>query len=83
MTMVHIPVDETLLAQAGVDPAQAGQQLSVLAAAKLFELHRLTLAQAALLAGLSLADFMEELGKLRISWINLTDDQIAHDVTMA
>ncbi len=81
--MLQIPVDEELLASAGVDPAQAGQEVRLLAAAKLFELRRLTLAQAAHLAGLPLGDFMEELGKLKISWINLTDEQIAHDIEMA
>jgi predicted HTH domain antitoxin len=83
MKIVQIPVDEKLLASAGLDPAQAGEQFRVLAAAKLFELRRLTLAQAADLAALPLAGFMEELGRLGISWINLTDAQVAHDLEMA
>lgn len=83
MTLVQIPVDENLLATAGIDPAHAGNEFKLLAAAKLFELHRITLGQAAELAGLPLGSFMEELGKLKISWINLTDAQIAHDIDMA
>ena len=83
MTMVQIPVDEKLLASAGVDPAHAGQEFGLLTAVKLFELRRLSLAQAAHLAGMPLAEFMEELGKLKISWINLTQEQIGHDIEMA
>jgi len=83
MTLLEIPINEELLATAGVNPADAGKEFRLLAAAKLFELRRLTLAQAAELAGVPLADFMEELGKLKISWINLTDAQIAHDIQTA
>jgi predicted HTH domain antitoxin len=81
--MVQIPVDEKLLASAGVDPVHAGEEFRLLAAAKLFELRRLTLGQAAHLAGLPLVEFIDELGKLRVPWINLTDEQIAHDIAMA
>lgn len=83
MTMLQFPVDEKLLASAGMDPEHAGQEFRLLAAAKLFELRRLTLAEAAHLAGLPLGAFMEELGRLKISWINLPDEQIAHDIAMA
>ena len=83
MTVVQIPIDEALLANAGVDPARVEEVFRILAAAKLFELRRLTLTQAAHLAGLPLGNFMEELGKLNISWINLTDSQLAHDFEMA
>lgn len=83
MTLVQIPIDEKLLASAGVDPAHAGEQFRLLAAAKLFELRRLSLTRAAHLAGLPLSDFMTELGKLKISWIDLSGDELAHDLGMA
>lgn len=83
MTLVQIPVDEKLLASAGLDPVHAGEEFRILAAAKLFELRRISLGQGAELAGLPLGSFMEELGKLKISWINLTDEQVVHDLEMA
>jgi predicted HTH domain antitoxin len=81
--MVQIPVDEDLLASAGVEPAKAGAEFRLLAAAKLFELRRVTLGQASRLAGLSLWDFVEALPRLGVSWSNLSDEQIEHDIRNA
>ena len=80
MTMVQIPVDEKLLASAGVDPAHAAQEFGLLAAAKLFELRRITLGQGAELADLSVWDFTDALRRIGVSWSNLTDEQIEHDI---
>jgi predicted HTH domain antitoxin len=54
-----------------------------LLAAKLFELGRVTLGQAAELAGLPIGDFSEALGRIGVSVINLTPDQLAHDLASA
>lgn len=83
MTVLKIPVDDALLASAGVDPAKAGDEFRLLAAAKLFELRRVSLGQASSLAGLSLWDFIEALQRLGVSWSNLTDEQIEHDIRNA
>ena len=72
-----------MLASAGVDPAKAGEELRVLAAATLFELRRITLAQASRLAGLSLWDFIDALRAYGISWSNLTDEQVEHGIRNA
>ena len=50
VTRLQISVGEELLASAGVDPAKAGEEFRVLAAAKLFELRRITFGQASRLA---------------------------------
>ncbi len=78
--MLQIPVDEELLASAGVDPARAGEEFRLLAAAKLFELRRVSLGQASRLAGMTLWDFTEALQQLGVSWSNLTDEQVGHDI---
>ena len=65
VTLLQISVDEELLASAGVDPAKAGKEFRVLAAAKLFELRRITLGQASRLAGLSLCGGSFTLGVYR------------------
>lgn len=83
MIMLQIPVDDALLASAGVDTAKAGDEIRLLAAAKLFELRRVSLGQASRLAGLSLWDFIEALQRLGVSWSNLTDEQIEHDIRNA
>lgn len=83
MTMVHISIDEELLASAGVDPRKAGDEFRLLAAAKLFELRRVTLGQASRLAGLPLWDFTEALARLGVSWSNLSDEQVEHDIRQA
>jgi len=83
MTMLQIPVDEALLASAGVDPARAGEEFRLLAAAKLFELRRISLGQASQLAGLSRWEFTEALQKIGVSWSNLTDEQVEHDIRHA
>ena len=81
--MLQISIDEELLASAGVDPAKAGEEFRLLAAAKLFELRRITLGQASRLAGLTLWEFIEALQALGVSWSNLSDEQMEHDIRNA
>ena len=83
VTLLQISVDEELLASAGVDPAKAGEEFRVLTAAKLFELRRITLGQASRLAGLSLWEFIDALQARGISWSNLSEEQIEHDIRSA
>ncbi len=83
VTVLQISVDEDLLTKAGVDPAKAGEEFRVLAAAKLFELRRITFGQASRLAGLSLWEFSDALQARGISWSNLSDEQIEHDIHSA
>ena len=83
VTRLQISVDEELLASAGVDPAKAGEEFRVLAAAKLFELRRITFGQASRLAGLSLWEFIDALQARGISWFNLSEEQIEHDIRSA
>ncbi len=83
MTVLQIYVDEDLLTKAGGDPAKAGEEFRVLAAAKLFELRRITFGQASRLAGLSLWEFSDALQARGISWSNLSDAQIQNDIRSA
>jgi len=83
VTLLQISVDEELLASAGVDPAKAGEEFRLLAAAKLFELRRITLGQASQLAGLTRWEFIEVLRTFGVSWSNLSDEQMEHDIRHA
>lgn len=83
MTTVEVPVDERWLVSAGLNPAEVQHELRLILAAKLFELRRLTLAQAAEMAGLPVWNFMESLSRLGVSVINLTPEQLAHELGQA
>jgi predicted HTH domain antitoxin len=83
MTMVHVPIDERWLAATGLNPAEVEHEFRLLLATKLFELRRLTLGQAAEMAGLPAWSFMETLSRLGVSVVNLTDEQLAHEFDQA
>jgi len=83
MTTVQVTVDERWLATVGMNPAEVQHELRLVLAAKLFELRRLTLAQAAEMAGLPVLSFMESLSRLAVSVVNLTSEQLAHDLRQA
>ena len=83
MTLLQIPVDEALLARAGLEPGRESEAMRTLAAVKLFELRRITLGQAAQLSGMSLWDFHDTLRAWGVSWSNLTPEQLADDLRNA
>lgn len=83
MTSVTVPVDDRWLASAGCNPAELQHELTLILAAKLFELRKLTLGQAAEMAGLPVWSFMEALSRLGVSVINLTDEQLTHELAQA
>lgn len=80
---LQLALDEKWLAASGLAPDDAQREFRLLLAAKLFELGRVTLGQAAELAGLPIGDFSEALGRIGVSVINLTPDQLAHDLASA
>ncbi|EIP97758.1 uncharacterized small protein [Opitutaceae bacterium TAV1] len=79
MTTLDVPVDDRWLVSSGLGPDDLRQDLREILAAKLFELGRLTLAQAAAFAGLPVWTFMETLSRLKVSVINLTDEQLENE----
>ena len=80
---LQLALDEKWLAASGLAPDDAQREFRLLLAAKLFELGRVTLGQAAELAGLPIWDFSEALGRIGVSVINLRPDQLAHDLASA
>jgi predicted HTH domain antitoxin len=83
MTKVEIPVDEQWMASRGVAHAALEAEFRLLLAAKLFELQRVTLVQAAQMAGMNLWDFTTALGRLQISPVNLSPAELADDLARA
>ena len=80
MRVAKVPYSEDLLLASGRSPADFEQEIRTLVAAKLFELRRLSIGKAAELAGLTKLRFMEELARLEIAVINLSEDQIADEL---
>ena len=80
MRNLSIPYPADLLVTSGKSPQKLEDELRFLLAAKLFEIHRLSLGKAAEFCGMAKLNFMFELGRLEIPVINLSDDQIADEL---
>lgn len=83
MTMLQIPVDDRWLLRAGMTVAELTGELRVFLAAKLYESSRLTLGQAAEMAGQPVWAFMESISRLGVSVINMDLDMLKNDLARA
>jgi predicted HTH domain antitoxin len=59
------------------------KEISTMLAAQLYDLGKMSLGQAANLVGLSKEEFMDELGKYKISIFGETLEEIEHDLKNA
>jgi predicted HTH domain antitoxin len=80
MPTVHIPYDPKLLVSSGRTAEELEREFRLVLAAKLYELGRLSLGQAAELAGRSKAEFMYELAPLGVSILNFGVDELKHEI---
>jgi predicted HTH domain antitoxin len=80
MQNLVIQYPDDLLVTSGKPPEALEDELRLLLAVKLFELHRLTLGKAAEFCGMEKVRFMYELGRLKVPVINLDDDQILDEL---
>lgn len=83
MTTLQIPVDERWLLRAGLSVAELADELREFLAAKLFESGRLTLGQAAEVAGQPVWQFMESISRLGVSVINMNMEMLEDDLAAA
>lgn len=83
MTTLQIPVDERWLLRAGLSVAELAEELREFLAAKLFESGRLTLGQAAEVAGQPVWQFMESISRLGVSVINMNLEMLEDDLAAA
>ena len=63
--------------------AEFVEELRFLAAAKLFELGRLSAGKAAQLAEMKRVEFIDRLGSIGVSAINLNEEEIDSEIEMA
>ncbi|MFY9346089.1 MAG: UPF0175 family protein [Planctomycetota bacterium] len=80
MPTAHIPYDDRLLVASGRSPAELEREFRLLLAAKLYELGRLSLGQAAEIAGRSKAEFLFDLAPLGVSILNYGIDDLKHEI---
>jgi len=80
MPTAHIPYDDKLLVASGRSAAELEQEFRLLLAAKLYELGRLSLGQAAELAGRAKADFLFDLAPLGVSALNYQIEDLKHEI---
>jgi predicted HTH domain antitoxin len=83
MSMVQIDVPNEVLISLKESPETISQELSILAAVKLFELGKLSSGRAAQLAGMSRVEFLNTLGQYHVSPFALTDEELEHDIDNA
>jgi predicted HTH domain antitoxin len=81
MVKIAFEVSEGPLAALHQDTATFGRELRIAAAVKWYELHKLSQARAAEVAGLSRAEFFEALGRFGVSPFQETADELVTEAT--
>jgi predicted HTH domain antitoxin len=77
MHLLPVPHFEDLLLASGRSVNEMERELRLLLAMKLFELKRVSIGQAADIAGMGKLAFMDELGRMGVAIINFDTDQLA------
>ncbi len=76
--VIHYPDD--LFAASGKSQEALERDLSLELAIRLFETGELSMGRAASLAGLSKADFRDELTRQKVSWINFDQEELGAEL---
>ncbi len=83
MKTVQIELPEEVLLSLKETPDELSREIRIAAAAKLYELGKLSSGRAAELAGLSRVGFLQILGRYRVSIFNITIEDIKQDMQNA
>lgn len=83
MKTIHMDVpDEIFLSLKGT-PKELSQEIRMAAAAKLYELGKLSSGRAAELAGVSRVSFLKALSRYGVSIFDLTEEELEEDLRNA
>lgn len=80
MHTIPIPHFEDLMLVSGRSAEDLERELRVLLAIKLFELKRVSVGQAAEIAGVGKIAFLDELGRAGVPIIDFGEDQLEHEL---
>jgi len=81
--MLKIPYPEDLPGALGATPEEFERELRFLVAAKLYEMARISSGRAAELAGMSRVEFLNDLGRYRISVFNYPLGELEREIQEA
>jgi predicted HTH domain antitoxin len=79
---VGFDIDPQVLASLHQDTGEFVREMRIAAAVKWYELHRLSQGRAAEVAGLSRAEFLDALGRYRVTPFQQTTDDLVADVAV-
>lgn len=82
MSQVVIDIPDEALAALNQDPELAGNELRLAAAAKLYEMQRLSSGAAARLAGISRVAFLERLAAFGVSTFAFDADELNRETRL-
>jgi len=83
MCEITMTIPDESLAAVAQSPEEAGAELRMLAAVKLFELKKLSSGAAARLAGISRVEFLSRLGKYGVAVFDMTDEELGQETRLA
>jgi predicted HTH domain antitoxin len=80
MQTIQIELPDEILLSLKQTPREISQEIRMAAAAKLYELGKLSSGRAAELAGISRVSFLQALARYEVSIFNLTEEEIKQDL---
>jgi predicted HTH domain antitoxin len=83
MSTIQIEIPDELLLSLKETPEEFSQGFCMAAAAKLYEMHKISSGRAAQLAGISRVQFLATVGKYGVSVFDLTEEELAQDLQNA
>ena len=83
MQTLHIDIPDQILISLKETPEELSREIRISAAAKLYELGKLSSSQAAKLSGLSRIAFLETVGKYGVSVFGQSKEDLKQDMVNA